>query len=182
MYFILPIAVLFIALIIWIISARRSLLVVRDNLQNVVCQINDELKLRLAELTSLVDLIKAYDQDEYERLKEVIISIGQLNKSSGTKDIIQQQDIIEEVMARIIELAGSNPKINNDRNYLKSLDTIRRYSSIARTNRLIYNDCAAKLNHSIRIFPVSLIAGFLGFYPSDYFEVEDAKSTKHIKL
>lgn len=180
MYYILPIAVLFIVSIVWIISVRRSLLPVRDNIQKVVTQIQEELTSRFDELSSFLEVIKKYDQDEYNRLKETIILRGSVTKPSGTKDIIQQQEIIEEVMARIIELAGSNPRINSDSNYLKSLDTMTRYSSIARTNRLIYNDSASKLNHAIRMFPVSLLAGILGFAASDYFEVEDGKSTKHI--
>ena len=180
MYYILPIAVLFIVSIVWIISVRRSLLPVRDNIQKVVTQIQEELTSRFDELSSLLEVIKKYDQDEYNTLKKTIILRGSVTKPLGTEDIIQQQEIIEEVMARIIELAGSNPRINSDSNYLKSLDTMTRYSSIARTNRLIYNDSASKLNHAIRMFPVSLLAGILGFAASDYFEVEDGKSTKHI--
>ena len=61
MYYILPIAVLFIVSIVWIISVRRSLLPVRDNIQKVVTQIQEELTSRFDELSSFLEVIKKYD-------------------------------------------------------------------------------------------------------------------------
>jgi len=39
---------------------------------------------------------------------------------------------------------------------------------MVRTSRLIYNDSVTKLNREIRMFPVSAIAGMLGFGQREY--------------
>lgn len=42
--------------------------------------------------------------------------------------------------------------------------------NMVRTSRLIYNNSVTKLNRDIRMFPVFLIAGILGFSQREYLE------------
>ena len=60
--------------------------------------------------------------------------------------------------------------------YAKCMDAVDSYEKMVRTSRLIYNDSVTKLNREIRMFPVSLIAGMLGFRQRDYLEAREDKA------
>ena len=56
------------------------------------------------------------------------------------------------------------------------MDAVQTFENMVRTSRLIYNDSVTKLNREIRMFPVSVIAGMLGFHQRDYLEEQAAKA------
>ena len=61
-------------------------------------------------------------------------------------------------------------------NGTEELQMVDSYEKMVRTSRLIYNDSVTKLNREIRMFPVSLIAGMLGFRQWDYLEAREDKA------
>ena len=61
-------------------------------------------------------------------------------------------------------------------NGTEDLQMVDSYEKMVRTSRLIYNDSVTKLNREIRMFPVSLIAGMLGFRQRDYLEAREDKA------
>ena len=61
-------------------------------------------------------------------------------------------------------------------NGTEELQMVDSYEKMVRTSRLIYNDSVTKLNREIRMFPVSLIAGMLGFRQRDYLEAREDKA------
>ncbi|MPN47545.1 hypothetical protein SDC9_195148 [bioreactor metagenome] len=50
------------------------------------------------------------------------------------------------------------------------------FENMVRTSRLIYNDSVTKLNREIRMFPVSAIAGMLGFAQREYLVEQSDKA------
>jgi len=68
------------------------------------------------------------------------------------------------------------PELKADKNYIKTMDAVEVFENMVRTSRLIYNDSVTKLNREIRMFPVSMIAGMLGFKQKEYLEDLSAKA------
>jgi len=60
------------------------------------------------------------------------------------------------------------PDLKANQNYIKTMDAVQTFENMVRTSRLIYNDSVTKLNREIRMFPVSAIAGMLGFGQREY--------------
>ena len=56
------------------------------------------------------------------------------------------------------------------------MDAVNTYENMVRTSRMVYNDSVTKLNRQIRMFPISIVAGMLGFSQRDYLEEISAKS------
>jgi LemA protein len=56
------------------------------------------------------------------------------------------------------------------------MDALQTFENMMRTSRLIYNDSVTKFNREIRMFPVSIISGMLGFRQRDYLEVQASKT------
>jgi LemA protein len=88
----------------------------------------------------------------------------------------RQEGIITEALGRIAMVAEQYPELKANQSYIKTMDAVQTYENMVRTSRLIYNDSVTKLNREIRMFPVSLIAGMLGFRQRDYLEEQSAKA------
>lgn len=161
----------------WIVLYQRSLIVLDENINNAIAQMGVLLSPRWDALTSLLELTKGYSELEYNTLTEAIKARRSITRDSTPEDINTQENIIAEVMGRIMTVAEDYPELKVDKVYIKTLGAVNQYENMVQTSRLIYNDCVEKLNHSIRMFPVSMIAGMLGFPKRPYIEVPEEKTT-----
>ena len=171
------IALLVVLLAGWVMSTQRRLVVMDENINNAMSQIGVQLSSRFDALTALLDLAKGYAAHESQTLIETIKSRRSVITAKSTpQDVLQQEGVISEALGRISMVAERYPELKADKGYAKCMDAVDSYEKMARTSRLIYNDSVTKLNREIRMFPVSLIAGMLGFRQRDYLEAREDKA------
>lgn len=171
------IALLVVLLAGWVMSTQRRLVVMDENINNAMSQIGVQLSSRFDALTALLDLAKAYAAHESQTLIETIKSRRSVITAKSTpQDVLQQEGVISEALGRISMVAERYPELKADKGYAKCMDAVDSYEKMVRTSRLIYNDSVTKLNREIRMFPVSLIAGMLGFRQRDYLEAREDKA------
>ena len=171
----LPILLITIAIIImislWLMSTQRNLVLLDENTNNAMTQIGVQLSGRFDALTALLDLTKSYFSHESEILIETIRSRRcAITAKSFPDDVIRQERIISEALDRISMISEQYPELKVNQNYIKTIDAVQTFENMVRTSRLIYNDSVTKLNRNIRMFPVSMVAGILGFSQRDYLE------------
>lgn len=171
----LPILLITIAIIImialWLMSTQRNLVFLDENINNAMTQIGVQLSSRFDALTALLDLTKSYSAHECEILIETIKSRRcAITANSAPDDVIRQERIISEALGRISIISEQYPELKVNQNYIKTIDAVQTFENMVRTSRLIYNDSVNKLNSNIRMFPVSIIAGVLGFSKRDYWD------------
>ena len=161
----------------WVMSTQRRLVVMDENINNAMSQIGVQLSSRFDALTALLDLAKGYAAHESQTLIETIKSRRSVITAKSTpQDVLQQEGVISEALGRISMVAERYPERTADKSYAKCMDAVDSYEKMVRTSRLIYNDSVTKLNREIRMFPVSLIAGMLGFRQRDYLEAREDKA------
>lgn len=171
------IALLVVLLARWVMSTQRRLVVMDENINNAMSQIGVQLSSRFDALTALLDLAKGYAAHESQTLIETIKSRRSVITAKSTpQDVLQQEGVISEALGRISMVAERYPELKADKGYAKCMDAVDSYEKMVRTSRLIYNDSVTKLNREIRMFPVSLIAGMLGFRQRDYLEAREDKA------
>ena len=162
---------------IWFMSTQRRLVVLDENINNAMSQIGVQLSSRFDALTALLDLTKGYAKHESETLIETIKSRRSVITAKSTPDdVLRQEGVISEALGRIAMVSEQYPELKADKNYLKTMDAVQTFENMVRTSRLIYNDSVTKLNREIRLFPVSMIAGMMGFKQRDYLEEQPAKA------
>ena len=161
----------------WVMSTQRRLVVMDENINNAMSQIGVQLSSRFDALTALLDLAKGYAAHESQTLIETIKSRRSVITAKSTpQDVLQQEGVISEALGRISMVAERYPELKADKGYAKCMDAVDSYEKMVRTSRLIYHDSVTKLNREIRMFPVSLIAGMLGFRQRDYLEAREDKA------
>ncbi len=161
---------------IWIISNQRRLVVLDENISNAMSQIGVQVSSRFDALSALLDLTKGYAKHESETLIETIKSRRSVITAKSTPDdVLRQEGVISEALGKIAMVTEQYPELKANQTYTKTIDAVQTFESMVRTSRLIYNDSVTKLNREIRMFPVSMIAGMLGFRPRDYLVEQAAK-------
>jgi LemA protein len=157
--------------IFWLISAQRKLLMLEENVSNAMSQIGVQLSSCLDVMTALLDLTKVYAKHESESLIETIKSRRSVITAESTpNDVLGQEGVISEAWERIAMIAEQYPQLKAKQSYIKTMNAVETFENMLRTSRLIYNDSVTKLNREIRMFPVTLIAGMLGFQQGEYLE------------
>jgi LemA protein len=165
----ITIAVIAAVIVLWIISTQRRLVVLDENISNAMSQIGVQLSSRFDALTALLDLTKGYAKHESETLIETIKSRRSVITAKSTPDeVMRQEGVISEALGRISMVTEQYPDLKANQNYIKTMDAVQTFENMVRTSRLIYNDSVTKLNREIRMFPVSMAAGMLGFRQRDY--------------
>ena len=165
----ITIAVIAAAIVLWIISTRRRLAALDQNSCNAMSQIGVQLSCCFDALTVLLDLAKDYAGVEGEALIETIkLKRSIITATSAPDDVMRQERAIAEALDRIAMTAEQCSDLKTDQNYIKAMDAVQTFENMVRTSRLIYNDSVTRLNREIRIFPVSMVAGMLGFGQRGY--------------
>ncbi|MGI6357944.1 MAG: LemA family protein [Bacillota bacterium] len=164
-------------IVLWVVSTQRKLAALDQNSSNAMNQIGVQLSWRFDALMALLDCTKSCAKDEIETLKEAIKSRrSAITASSAPDDVLRQEVIISKVLGWIALVAEQYPKLQAEQAYVKAMGAAQAFENMMRTSRLIYNDSVAKLNREIRKFPVSMIAGTLGFRQREYLEEQTAKA------
>ena len=174
---IIVVVILIVVIVLWVMSTQRKLVVMDENINNAMSQIGVQLSSRFDALTALLDLAKGYAKHESETLIETIKSRRSVITAKSTPDeVINQEGILTEALGRISMVSEQYPELKANENYAKTMDEVGKYETMVRSSRLIYNDSVTKLNRTIRMFPISFIAGILGFAKGDYLETQETKA------
>lgn len=164
-------------IMLWVISTQRRLVVLDENVSNAMSQIGVQLSSRFEALMALLDLTKGYAKHEGETLIETIKSRRSVITAKSTPDdVLRQEGVISEALGRISIVTEQYPEFKANQNYIDTMDAVQTFENMLRTSRLIYNDSVTKLNREIKIFPVYMIAGMLGFHQREYLEERGAKA------
>lgn len=166
---IIAIIVIVTVIIRWTISTQRKLVILDENVGNAMRQIGVQLSCRFDALTALLDLTKGYVKHESETLIETVKSRRSVITAKSTpNDVLYQEGVISETLGRIAMVAEQYPELKANQTYIKAMDAVEVFENMVRTSRLVYNDSVTKLNREIRMFPVSMIAGMMGFHQREY--------------
>lgn len=156
-------------IVLWVISTQRRLVVFEENTTNAMSQIGVQLSSRFDALMAVLDISKNYAKHESEIIIETLKTRRSvITAKSKPDDVLAQEKIIKEALEKIAIISDEHPELKTNKAYLKTMDAVDAFENMLRTSRLIYNDSVMKLNREIRMFPVSIIAGMMGFKQRDY--------------
>ena len=173
MEIIIIIILMIVLLAIWVISTKRRLMTMDENVNNAMNQIGVQLSSCFDALSVLLDLTSVYVAYESRALHETIEAKRRaIVAISLPEEVLKPEEVIAEALRRIAMMAECCPELKADQNYVKYRNAVDSYEKMMRTSRLIYNDSVAKLNKTIGMISTVLIAGMLGFRRRDYFVSE----------
>ena len=173
---ILIIIALIALLVLWVIGVQRKLVEKDELCKNALSQIGVQQASRWDALTALVELVKSYNEHEYNTLRDVIAQRKNITGESSVAEAQAQEQVLTGLVRNINLVAEQYPDLKANENYAKAMDSVNLYENQVRLSRMTFNDTVTKYNKEIRQFPTSLVAGLLGFKTRDYLDEAVGKS------
>ena len=155
-------------IVLWGIGVQRRLVQKDELCKNALSQIGVQQNSRWDALTALVELVKSYNEHEYNTLRDIIAQRRPVNGSSTASEAQAQEQVLSGLVKNINLVAEQYPELKANENYAKTMDSVNMYENQVRMSRMTFNDTVTKYNNEIRMFPASLIAGVLGFSTREY--------------
>ena len=173
---ILIIAAIALLVILWVVGVQRKLVSQDELCKNSMSQIGVQQSSRWDALTALAELVKSYNEHEYETLRNVISQRTVIGSGSKASEADAQEDILTSTLGRIIAVAEQYPDLKANQNYAKAMDSVNLYENQVRTSRMVFNDSVTKFNRTVRQFPDSVAARILGFSEKEYLKEVASKA------
>ena len=163
-------------LVLWVIGVQRKLVEKDELCKNALSQIGVQQASRWDALTALVELVKSYNEHEYNTLRDVIAQRKNITGESTVAEAQAQEQVLTGLVRNINVVAEQYPELKANENYAKAMDSVNLYENQVRLSRMTFNDTVTKFNKEIRQFPTSIVAGMLGFKTRDYLDEAVGKS------
>ena len=163
-------------LVLWVIGVQRKLVEKDELCKNALSQIGVQQASRWDALTALVELVKSYNEHEYNTLRDVIAQRKNITGESTVAEAQAQEQALTGLVRNINLVAERYPELKANENYAKAMDSVNLYENQVRLCRMTFSDTVTKYNKEIRQFPTSLVAGALGFKTRDYLDEAVGKS------
>lgn len=163
-------------IVLWFISVQRKLVNKEELCKNAMSQIGVQQSSRWDALTALAELVKSYNEHEYNTIKDVIAQRANITSGSNAKEADLEEDKLAATLSRIIAVAEQYPDLKASENYGKAMDSVNLYENQVRTSRMVYNDTVTAFNRIVRQFPDSIAASIFGFKEKDYLQEVKAKA------
>lgn len=173
---ILIIAAVILLLVFWGIGIQRKLVKQEELCNNSMSQIGVQQSSRWDALTALAELVKSYNEHEYNTLKEVIAQRTSITPTSKASEVDAQEDRIASALSRIFAIAEQYPDLKANSNYAKAMESVNQYENQVRLSRMTFNDTVTRFNAMVRQFPDSIVAVMLGFTAKEYLKEVEAKA------
>ena len=163
-------------LVLWVISVQRKLVNQDELCKNAMSTIGVQQESRWDALTGMVELIKSYNEHEYNTLRDVIAQRRTIDGNSTAEEADAQENLMGQVAARLNVVVEKYPELKANENYATAMEAVDRYTNMVRTSKMVFNDTATKYNRMIRQIPDSIVASLFGFKTREYLKTEEKKT------
>lgn len=163
-------------IVLWIISVQRKLVGQDELCKNAMSTIGVQQESRWDALTGMVELVKSYNEHEYNTLRDVIAQRRPLNGDSTAAQVDAQEALMSRVAAGVNVVVEKYPDLKANENYATAMNAVDKYTNLVRTSKMVYNDTATRYNKLIRQIPDSFVAAMFGFSAREYLKTEERKT------
>ena len=150
-------------LVLWFISVQRNLVNRDEMCKNSLSQIGVQQNSRWDALTAIAELVKSYNEHEYNTLKDIIAMRKTVNGGSAAADVEGQEKALQSAFAQINAVAEQYPDLKANENYKTAMESVNTYENQVRMSRMVYNDSVTIYNRIIRQVPSNIVASMLHF-------------------
>lgn len=160
--------------LIWLIATYNRFVRLRQHIRESWADIDVELKRRYELIPNLVETVKGYAAHERETLERVVQlrNVAQANQGSAESQGRDENALMLGVK-RLFALAEAYPSLKADEHYLALQRELALTEDRIAASRRFFNANVREMNQLAQTIPSSLVAGWFGFKPETFFELDD---------
>jgi LemA protein len=160
-----------------LIRVRNRLARLRNNIEASWAQIEVQLARRHALIPNLVATVRGAAGHERQAIDAVTAAHRAAAAVHDPRGSAAPEALLDRVLHRMLDLAGRDPGLGANDNYLALQDELAVTEDKIAYARQFYNLAVQRYNDAVRSFPASLMAG-RHREPYPYFELDDAAEHK----
>jgi LemA protein len=175
------IAVIAIAIGIFYVGNKNSLVALDESINSAWSEIDNQLQRRADLIPNFVNTVKGYAAHENDLFTEIAEARAKLAGGTSVAEKAESYNAMESALSRLLVVVENYPELKANENFIALQDELAGTENRIAVARKRYNDAVSIFNTKIRSFPGSLFAGGMGFGPRTYFEInESARSVPQV--
>jgi LemA protein len=156
-----------------ILALAYNRLVRRQNLvKEGSSGIDVQLKRRHDLVPNLIACVQGYASFERSILEDVIRLRTAADTATTMAEINLEENRLTAGLKSLFAVAEAYPDLKANANFAQLSTQLVEIEDALQYSRRYYNGAVRDLNIAVESFPSNLVAGWFGFPPADYFEVE----------
>jgi LemA protein len=154
---------------IWLYN---SLVGLRNQVRSAWAQIDVQLKRRHDLVPNLVAAVEGYLRHEREVFERIASARTRALAATGAGAIGAAEGALSQAVGGLLAVMERYPDLKANENVLALQEELVTTENRIGFARQLYNDLVARFNTRQQIFPANLVAGALGFQPSEFFQAD----------
>jgi LemA protein len=151
----------------WVMSANNSLVALQEQMKAAWAQVDTVLQRRYDLIPNLVATVKGYAEHEKEIFENVARLRSQWSAAQTLPEKTKAASEMEGALSRLLVVAENYPELKASQNFRDLQFELAGTENRISVERQRYNETVQAYNTRVRQFPTGLVAGLLGFHPSD---------------
>lgn len=164
-------AVIVVALIIWIITARNKFHILKIKIEESGSDIDVALTKRYDLLTKQLDIVKGYAKHE----RETLINVTGMRTGMTPKEQSDYNAQLDAAAKQLNIMVEQYPQLRAVENFKQLQITTADVEEHLQAARRVYNANINAYNKAIVVFPSNIIANIMKLKPIEFFEAEENK-------
>ncbi|HEY7601077.1 MAG TPA: LemA family protein [Methylomirabilota bacterium] len=156
--------------LVWLYN---SLVGLRNQVRSAWAQIDVQLKRRHDLIPNLVAAVEGYLRHERELFERIAAARTRALAATGAGAIGAAEGALTQAVGGLLAVMERYPDLKANQNVLGLQEELVTTENRIGFARQLYNDLAARYNTRQQVFPANLVAGALGFEPSEFFQAAE---------
>jgi LemA protein len=156
--------------LVWLYN---SLVGLRNQVRSAWAQIDVQLKRRHDLIPNLVAAVEGYLRHERELFERIAAARTRALAATGAGAIGAAEGALTQAVGGLLAVMERYPDLKANQNVLALQEELVTTENRIGFARQLYNDLAARYNTRQQVFPANLVAGALGFEPSEFFQAAE---------
>ena len=161
--------------VLYVISVRNSLVVLKNKVEDQKSQIDIQLKRRFDLIPNLVETVKGYAKHEKETLEGVVNARNTYLSAGTQEDQLKADGELTKAINKLFALTESYPDLKANENFLGLQAELSETEEKITYARQFYSDSVLQYNNKIDLFPSNIVASLFGYKKEKFFEATDAE-------
>lgn len=174
--FLVILALIAVAIVIYAISAYNGLVNKRNKVANSWSQIEVQLKRRFDLIPNLLETVKGYAAHEKQTFEAVMQARNSYMSAGSHKDVIKANGELSQGLNRLFAVTEAYPELKANTNFQELQRELSKTEDKITFARQFYNDVTMEYNNAVQMFPTSIFANRFNFVEEPFFTIDEKEA------
>jgi len=165
-------------IVLWFIFVYNGFVRLVTRAEEAWADIDVQLKRRYDLIPNLIETVKGYAAHESGTFQKVTEARTAAMGAQGLKDKGEAENMLTGALKSVFALSESYPDLKANQNFLELQKELSDTENKIQASRRFYNTNVRDLSIAIKTFPKSIVAGWFGFTPKEFFALEEGSDAK----